>query len=462
MPADKVSEAVKAEIRAATGLDPVLRGSPSVSLFPSGSVSFADVTLGAGQAGRPALAAEQLTARLRFFPLLAGRVEIADVVLVRPNFSVVFDADGRSNWAGLLESLAGNVRPTVARSMSFSELRIERGTVSVRDKSKGIDERLTDVDLSFAWPSISKSFGASGRFVWRGEPVDASVTLNNFFAALTGDRSGLKVRLTGAPLKLSFDGAMSLRPSMKIEGTLAADAASLRETMRWAGQQPLPGGGFGRFSLKAQTNAVGGSVALTNVSLELDGNSAEGVLTFTRRCRQNVQGTLAAEGLDLIPYVSTFRLIAANEREWNRVPIALDGLASFDLDLRLSAARITIASAKLGRTAVAANLRGGRLTVTVSESEAFGGVIKGSLGLATSQAGATSRPSCNSPTWIWRRPERDDRHQADRRQGYDGGYGRCLGRDGVGANPHAERNRHPDRPPRRADRVQRGAAVAAA
>ena len=117
--------------------------------------------------------------------------------------------------------------------------------------------------------------------------------------------------------------------------------------------------------------------------------SADGVLTFhAATARQNVQGTLAAEGLDLTPYVSTFRLIAANEREWNRVPIALDGLTSFDLDLRLSAARITIASAKLGRTAVAANLRGGRLTVTVGESEAFGGVIKGSLGLAKSQAGA--------------------------------------------------------------------------
>jgi AsmA protein len=101
-----------------------------------------------------------------------------------------------------------------------------------------------------------------------------------------------------------------------------------------------------------------------------------------------VQGTLAAEGLDLTPYVSTFRLIAANEREWNRVPLALDGLTNFDLDLRLSAARISIAGAKLGRTAVAANLRGGRLTLAIGESQAYGGVIQGSIGLAKSAAGA--------------------------------------------------------------------------
>ena len=68
------------------------------------------------------------------------------------------------------------------------------------------------------------------------------------------------------------------------------------------------------------------------------------------------------------------------------MPIALDGLTGFDLDLRLSAARITIASAKLGRTAVAANLRGGKLTVTIGESQAFGGILKGSIGLATASA----------------------------------------------------------------------------
>ena len=64
--ADSVRQQVIGEIRAVTGLNPVLRGKASVSLFPTGSVSFADVTLGDAQ--QPALVAERLTARLRFFP----------------------------------------------------------------------------------------------------------------------------------------------------------------------------------------------------------------------------------------------------------------------------------------------------------------------------------------------------------------------------------------------------------
>ena len=53
IPADSVREAVKAEIRTVTGLDVSLRGDADVSLFPNGSISFANVALGDGN--EPAL-----------------------------------------------------------------------------------------------------------------------------------------------------------------------------------------------------------------------------------------------------------------------------------------------------------------------------------------------------------------------------------------------------------------------
>src|SRR4029078_10858192 len=73
---------------------------------------------------------------------------------------------------------------------------------------------------------------------------------------------------------------------------------------------------------------------------------------------------------------------------WDSKPIALDGLDGIHVDLRLSEARVTVASAKLGRTAVAAHLRCGNLTVAVGESQASGGVVKGTFGLAKSATGA--------------------------------------------------------------------------
>ena len=109
IPVDTVREAAKAEIRNVTGLDLVLRGDVAVSLFPTGSIKFADVAL--GENSKPLLVADQLTARLRLFPLFTGRIEIADVSLVRPRINVTFDKDGRSNWAASDRHAGARARP---------------------------------------------------------------------------------------------------------------------------------------------------------------------------------------------------------------------------------------------------------------------------------------------------------------------------------------------------------------
>ena len=202
-----------------------------------------------------------------------------------------------------------------------------------------VTEALDDIDLSLAWPSISRSFAATGQFDWRGERVDGSISASDFVAALSGDRSGLKARIASAPLKLAFDGTVADRTSMMMEGTLTVDSASLRNALRWTGRAPPGSGGFGRFALKARANVVGASIALTNVNVELDGNVAEGVMTYANNGRQTLQATLAAGALDFTPYVSTFRLLASGARDWNRQLFDLNALSATDLDMRLSAAQ---------------------------------------------------------------------------------------------------------------------------
>jgi AsmA protein len=158
----------------------------------------------------------------------------------------------------------------------------------------------------------------------------------------------------------------------------------LRSALRWTGQ-PQPGsGGFGRFALKARANVVGASIALTNVNVELDGNTAEGVMTYANNGRQTLQATLAADALDFTPYISTFRLLASGARDWNRQLFDLNGLSTTDLDMRLSAAKLTVGPTKLGRTAIGANLRNGTLALSVGEAQVYGGIAKGSFGIARS------------------------------------------------------------------------------
>src|SRR6187431_3284644 len=382
---DALRQAVEAQIRAVTGLDLVVNGAIEVSVFPGSYVSFRDVGLKGGAAADPALAVDVLTANLRLLPLLLRRFEISDVMMLRPHIRVVRDGSGESNWTPFIDTIARTMQPGAENQLSFSEIRIQDGLLTYRDAANRVSETIGDIDLSLAWPSISRSFAATGQFDWRGERVDGSVSASDFIALLSGERSGLKARLTSAPLKLAFDGTVANRTSLMMEGTVTVDSLSLRNALRWTGQPPPPGG-FGRFALKARANVVGGSVALTNVNVELDGNVAEGVMTFANNGRQTLQATLAAGNLDFTPYISTVRLLASGARDWNRQLFDLTSLSATDLDMRLSAAKVTVGGTKLGRTALGANLRNGALALSIGEAQMYGGIAKGSFGIARSDA----------------------------------------------------------------------------
>lgn len=381
--ADAARDAVTVQIKAATGLEPRVRGAVAISIFPPDTVSLGDVVLGDDR-NNPVLATQALTARLRLIPLLLGRIEIADIVLVRPHIAVAYNKEASgSNWSPLVDALAVALKPGAETAMlSISEIRINDGTIVIDDPSRGIKETLRHVEMSLAWPSLTRTFGATGQFGWRNEVVEASFSVADFAAALSGQSSGLKFRLASTPLKVAFDGTMSSRSPAKIDGTLAADAARLRDVLRWIDKSPPVEGGFERFSLKAQVNAVGDAIALSAVNLELDGNVTEGVLSYSAGERQSLKGTLASETINLTPYAATFHFLTANAREWNRAHMPFESIASFDLDLRLSAAQMILSGTKIGRTAAAANLKNGRLNLTIGEAQAFGGEVRGSLAIA--------------------------------------------------------------------------------
>jgi len=388
---DTLRQSVEAQIRSVTGLEFMVDGPIDVSVFPGSYVAFHNVGLKGGGTADPALRVDVLTANLRLLPLLLQRFEIADLMMLRPQIHVAREADGESNWTPFIQTIARTMKPDADNQVSFSEIRIQDGTLTYEDAGNHASENLNDIDLSLAWPSISRSFAATGQFDWRGERVDGAISISDFVAALSGDRSGLKARLSSAPLKLAFDGTVANRTSAMMEGTLTVDTASLRNALEWTGRAPPGSGGFGLFALKARANVVGASIALTNVNVELDGNVAEGVMTYSNNGRQALQATLAADALDFTPYISTVRLLASGARDWNRQVFDLNALSTTDLDMRLSAARVTIGPSKLGRTAFGANLRDGMLALSVGEAQVFGGLARGSFSITRSDAVADAK-----------------------------------------------------------------------
>ena len=146
--------------------------------------------------------------------------------------------------------------------------------------------------------------------------------------------------------------------------------------------------GLGRFALKSHASLAGGTIALSNLNIELDGNVAEGALSYEATGRQLIQGTLAVDTLDLSPYVSSLRLISENPRDWDHSPFTLDWLK------RLGGRSAAIGGRRPFRARATRphrrcrNLHSGQMIVTVGESQSFGGIVTGTVAVTKAGSGA--------------------------------------------------------------------------
>lgn len=356
------------ELRNATGVEPQINGNVRLVLLPTPAVRIEDIRLDDGV--RPAFTAEALQATVRLLPLLVGDVEVASLTFDRAHLTVDVGGNGAVQIGLPLRQRSAK------ETAEQPEIRFIGGTIHFRSADSERVEPLTSVDAALAWSGAGLT--ATGSFLWRDTPATIGLSIADTMALRRGDRSAFRIRVESEPMKIGFEGGVAYRNGMQADGVLAADAKSLRAALPMFSVAPLTRSGLGAFKLKAQAVLTSNSLALSGLSVELDGNRADGGLTLKHaEGRTVMQATLASETTDLTPYSSGFAVIDDDGQDWNREPIDFSGFEGLDLDVRLSSGKIVVRKTEFTRVAATATLRNGAFTLSVGEAQFHGGALKG-------------------------------------------------------------------------------------
>jgi AsmA protein len=378
LPEDEVRRAVTRALLDATGAEPRISGDVRLSLFPRPVIRLDGIRLDDGRRG---ITSGSLSAAVRLAPLVTGSIEIGALTFERPRLTLELAPDG-IRIAGLPLSPSP---PSVARD-NAPELRIVDGIVELRTAA-GRVRTLTGVNASLAWAGAGLT--ASGTFDLDRLAVAATFVLADLGALRKGERSALRLRLDAENQRYTFEGGLAFRNGPQLEGALVADGRSLRAALASLGLEAPGRNGLGAYSLKTRVAFTPGSLALSALTVEVDGNLAEGGVTLKQEGgRAVVQGTLASELIDLTRYTAS-----KPPREtlgWLREPINSAALRAVDLDLRLSARRVLIEKSELSTAALTLTLKSGRLAVALGEAQLFGGALRGSLALVPGPAGGAN------------------------------------------------------------------------
>ncbi len=376
VPAAELRRVAAQALSGSTGQKVEILGEPSIRLFPSPRVVLGKVSfpLPAGQS----LDAENVVTRLDLLELAAGRVAVNDVIVEHP--TLVLTGEGMAPALGIAPVLAATDRP---------ELRIVDGTIAWRSGSGLTRELVSGITASLDRVLDRAGIAVAIQFDWREQPVNATLFIDDITAFMAGTPAPMRVSVATDGAKARFHGRAALGKAPTMDGAVTADADSLRDLFDWAGMEAPTRSGFGPFSLSSRLKLEKGEVALTEASVDLDGNRGDGgLLVKVSGARPLIQGTFAADRITLAPY-GAMRLTGGERQGWDRGPVDLSALGACDLDLRLSAARVDVGDTALSTVAASAVLSAGRLVLAIGEAHGWGGLLRASLTLAPAAADAS-------------------------------------------------------------------------
>lgn len=344
---------VAAIAAARLGRPVVLAGPLRLTLLPQPMVEADDVSVGDADGEELGVTAQVLRLRLGLWPLLTGRIEPRDLVLV--------GAEIRLPWP---PETIGALRPPPW--LTGFDARIEDSRVEVGGAVlEGVSARL-------AAPGPLDAVRTEGRFTWRGAPVR--------FEAVVG-RPG-------------FDGVATLDLSFALQGTTITARGALVAEGGFDGRIEASGSDLsqlmtapaGPFRATGRVSVTGEVAAADNLALDLGGVTGRGAATFRFRPESRLDIALALARIDLDAWVAALRGAGTPA-----LPIGLD----------LSAEAATFRGQTIRRLRGGVFREGERITLTdisavlpgEAEIEANGATAGDRLELALRFAGPSLRAS---------------------------------------------------------------------
>jgi AsmA protein len=362
-------------LNAAFGASPRLRWSaPQAATFsalPWPCLSIVDARLDDAY-GVNLLSAPTARFDLSLAALIRGRLAPARAVLVSP--TVTLDLD-RPPFAGAADGLAGP--GSVAGAFApLASLSLSNGVLRILSNKHGVDTLMSNVHGSLDGLAVGDQLRFNLSAVWRNEPIAVLGALSDPEAAAKGAASPFVIAIDSPIAKLAFDGVLAGGDAPSAEGDMTASVASIAALTSLFNAPPAPT--FADLAITAKLKAAPDAVMLDEATLTSAQQTFEGALEIASAGgRPIVSGTLAADGAAVEPLIGRPDWLFDPAGGWSARRFAPAHPPGFDLDLRLSAARLDVYGQTLSNAAASVIVKDGRLSANLIEAAAYDGRLDG-------------------------------------------------------------------------------------
>jgi AsmA protein len=424
---DRIVDAVKS----ATGRDFAINGAVSLSLLPSVALEVNDVSFGnaPGASDKTMARLAKLELKVGTFALIRGQISVDALVLDDPQIALEVDKQGRPNWQfaapaapsqatapPAASGAAPAAKPPAAPPSStaaapppagggagfleevhLGDIRLVNGTVTYFDARSGKKQQLAKINAKLSLPGLDSPMQLSGSADWNSKTVELALDLSQPRQFLDGTKSPVSLNLSAPTVKFAFKGDIASANQLSLVGTTTLDIPSMRDLAVWTGATlPPTSGGLGPLKIDGKLDLAGSKVAFSGAQIALDAIKAKGdLLVDATGAKPYIKAGLDVDKLDLNPYLppapakgaaapvpgpaagasppTPAKPAAGAASGWSDDPIDMSGLNAANADLALTVGGIVLHKITIGQSALAIQLKDGKLAADLSKMELYGG-----------------------------------------------------------------------------------------
>ncbi len=308
--ADWVRDRIASRIKEQTGRELTVNGTTALLFTPNPHVVITEATLTdpEGRAGTADVAIGRLELDLAFSQLLSRQVDADRVVLVRPVLTLRLAKDTRPREpradkpANVVKTADGD-RPE--RDVRLQAVSIEDGTVDIIYDEKGTERRIEHIDATVSLPALSDPLTATGKFVWKDQPVDFGVEVTTLADLRAKRPARVVVSLDNPAIAARFEGDVMTKPDFSGHGDLSAKVHSIPSLLAWMRERPPAATAIGDGELASKLVWTEQEVTFSEARFALEHASGQGQAVVTLQSpRPYVRAALALDHLDLNPFLA--------------------------------------------------------------------------------------------------------------------------------------------------------------
>ncbi|MCE9508576.1 MAG: AsmA family protein [Alphaproteobacteria bacterium] len=203
-------------------------GDISLQVIPQPEMMLESVTVEnvAGGKSGPFMTLRQLGVRIKFAPLLQGRVEVESLDLINPVINLEILENGKANWPDVLKEKSADAFSSAAAEVSLNQVRVADGTLNYTNQATGSRLKIEGLNLFITADTLLGPYLVTGDIKYRHLPVNIEVKTEKYDGI-----SSLPVEFFFLPSsrmpQLRLNGVIDFKSGIDVQGEMTAGHGDL-------------------------------------------------------------------------------------------------------------------------------------------------------------------------------------------------------------------------------------------